>query len=210
MVSYASHERALLADLLVQVGPNHLTLCEGWQTKELLIHLLLRERHPISSALRMVIGATGHFEQIRARYEALPWEAACGLLRSGPPATNLLAWPPFEAAFQTVEFYVHHEDVRRAEDHWEPRVLEAGFEADLWRRLKVMGRLLLRKVPLGVKAETPDGKASLLRPGTPEVVIRGPASEIVLYVFGRKRQARVSLEGEEWAKAILESTSLGI
>ena len=38
-MSLARTERAALADLFEQVGPDQPTLCEGWQTLDLLIHL---------------------------------------------------------------------------------------------------------------------------------------------------------------------------
>jgi hypothetical protein len=45
-MTLAQRERAELADLLDEVGPDHPTLDEGWQTQDLLVHLLIRERRP--------------------------------------------------------------------------------------------------------------------------------------------------------------------
>ena len=45
-MNLAKSERAALADLFVTLGPDQPTLCEGWDTKDLLVHLLVRERRP--------------------------------------------------------------------------------------------------------------------------------------------------------------------
>ncbi|MGD0448569.1 MAG: maleylpyruvate isomerase family mycothiol-dependent enzyme [Candidatus Dormibacteria bacterium] len=41
-----AQERRELCDLLIQVGPDAPTLCEGWTTSDLAAHLVLRERFP--------------------------------------------------------------------------------------------------------------------------------------------------------------------
>ena len=45
-MTYAQDERAALAALLHETGPDGPTLCEGWQTRDLVAHLVLRERRP--------------------------------------------------------------------------------------------------------------------------------------------------------------------
>ncbi len=47
----------------------------------------------------------------------------------------------------TLEFFIHHEDVRRARAGWQPRELPVGLERALWRRLSALGRLALRRFP---------------------------------------------------------------
>src|SRR5690606_1471098 len=47
MSTDASRERAALCDLLSRLGPDQPTLCEGWTTRDLAAHLLLRERRPL-------------------------------------------------------------------------------------------------------------------------------------------------------------------
>ena len=48
MTGLARSERAALSELLELVGPDHPTLCEGWQSRDLLNHLLMRDRRPDS------------------------------------------------------------------------------------------------------------------------------------------------------------------
>ena len=48
-MNLAHTERAALADLFAALGPDQPTLCEGWDTQDLLIHLLIRERSPLGA-----------------------------------------------------------------------------------------------------------------------------------------------------------------
>ena len=46
MSTHAKRERLLLADLLETAGPDAPTLCEGWTTRDLAAHVVVRERRP--------------------------------------------------------------------------------------------------------------------------------------------------------------------
>jgi len=53
-------ERLELCDLLLELGPDAPTLCEGWTTADLAAHLVLREHfHRWSDAQRAVEKANG-------------------------------------------------------------------------------------------------------------------------------------------------------
>ncbi len=59
--SVARAERAALADLMLEVGPDSPTLCGDWTTRDLAAHLVLRERRPeaaglVVPALRRLLG----------------------------------------------------------------------------------------------------------------------------------------------------------
>ncbi len=49
-----------------------------------------------------------------------------------------------------VEYFVHHEDVLRAQPDWQPRKVDAELADLLWDRLS-LARLMLRKAPVGVE-----------------------------------------------------------
>ena len=49
-MSITDNERAEMCDLFASVGPDAPTLCEGWNTSDLLAHLLVRERRPDAAA----------------------------------------------------------------------------------------------------------------------------------------------------------------
>ena len=44
----AQAERRALCDLLLEVGPDHPTLCGDWTTSHLAAHLYIRERKPLT------------------------------------------------------------------------------------------------------------------------------------------------------------------
>jgi uncharacterized protein (TIGR03085 family) len=112
------------------------------------------------------------------------WDALVQRARSGPPA--LLK--PFDREINTVEYFVHHEDLRRAQPGWEPRTLDAGDEAVLWRQLRRMRWAMRSPV---ARLEAP-GQAPLVFPNTKlGGAVRGPVGELALWVLGRKDAARV-------------------
>ena len=45
-VPVSQSERAALADLLEQLGPDRPTCCEGWATQDMAAHLVVRDRRP--------------------------------------------------------------------------------------------------------------------------------------------------------------------
>ena len=77
------------------------------------------------------------------------------MIRSGPPRLSVMALPGMDERVNAVEFFVHHEDVRRAADGWEPRALGSGESDMLWDRLR-MARFMLRKAPVGVELARDD------------------------------------------------------
>ena len=68
-----------------------------------------------------------------------------------------MALPGIDAALNTAEYFVHHEDIRRAADGWEPRALEPDEQDALWRVVRVSGKGLIRPagVPVLVRRPTP-------------------------------------------------------
>jgi hypothetical protein len=74
-----------------------------------------------------------------------------------------------------------------------------------------MSRALTRKVQgVGLELERPDGGRIVARRGEPGAVLSGGAQEIVLFLYGRKRVARVSLGGPEEAQRIVSEAGFGI
>jgi uncharacterized protein (TIGR03085 family) len=106
------------------------------------------------------------------------------------------------------EYFVHHEDVRRA-NGLEPRPADPDLDGALWRMLRTLGRRQLRQLRgFGVVAQAPDGRTAVLRKGFPQARIAGAPGEVVLYVMGRKQAARVELSGSEMAVAALSNAPL--
>ncbi|MHB1536479.1 MAG: TIGR03085 family metal-binding protein [Acidimicrobiales bacterium] len=207
MAHHAQAERHALADLFSVLGPDAPTLCTGWDTGDLAAHLILRERRP-DAALGVVVTPLAAYTS-RLQHQtrsSRSWEELVELIRSGPPA--LLR--PIDDTVNTVEYFVHHEDVRRAQSTWHPRQLDPDLERDLWGRLRLMGRLLARRAPTGVDLVAPGQGRARAKRATPAVTVTGPPGELVLFAFGRKEVARVSFDGDELSIERLRHASLGL
>ena len=91
-MNLAKTERAALADLFVTLGPDQPTLCEGWDTQDLLIHLLVRENNPAGAVGQRVALLHGAAEKAEADYAKRPWSELIEKYRSGPPGWNPTSW----------------------------------------------------------------------------------------------------------------------
>lgn len=203
-MTFAKSERADLCDLLEVVGPAAPTLCGGWDAHFLAAHLWIRETDPLGAPgilARPLAGLTERrMAEVRQRWE---FSELVEKIRSGPARFSVFALPGVDEPANTTEFFVHHEDVRRAADPVPaPRALEAGVEDWMWRRLKLLGRAFFRRVPVGVVLERADSaagqEAETIRAvaGAPIVTIIGRPSELLLLAHGRSGVADVTLVGE--------------
>lgn len=207
MTNYAQTERHALADLFDKVGPGAPTLCGDWTTADLAAHLVVRERRPDGAVGILAPPLAAYAEKVRlGARDGDRWPDMVNKVRNGPHA--LLR--PLDARVNTVEYLVHHEDVRRAGTGWEPRVLEHAEEAVVWSRLGLLGRVLLRGAPVGVELVSPGHGRSRPKAGRVSVTVTGPPSELVLFAFGRQDKARVSLDGDELSVERLRTASLGL
>ncbi|RJK93713.1 TIGR03085 family metal-binding protein [Vallicoccus soli] len=199
----AADERAALADLLDRIGPDAPTLCEGWTTRDLAAHLVVRDRRPDAAPGAVLPALAPWTDRVRAGRAALPWPELVGQVRQGPPAWSPLSLPALARVVDTVEMYVHHEDVRRGADGWEPRGLDRRVEEELWGSLRRQAPLAYRRAPVGVVLRAalpgsgrPLGEVVARRAGRC-VLVEGPPSELLLHATGRGRAARVRVDGAE-------------
>jgi uncharacterized protein (TIGR03085 family) len=110
------------------------------------------------------------------------------------------------------EMFIHHEDVRRAVDGWQPRVLDASTVAALRRQLGLLSRMTLTKLPAQVILQTTEGKriAQVGRGSNVNVVtVTGDPQELVLFVAGREA-ARVEFDGDPQAVAAVRESKRGL
>jgi uncharacterized protein (TIGR03085 family) len=221
-VTYARDERLAVCDLLDKLGPDQPTLCAGWRTADLAAHLVLRERRP-DAALGVIGGPlAGHTRRVQARLlESEPFGRLVERIRTGPPRGSVFAIRGADARLNAVEYFLHHEDVRRAQPGWQPRDLDAGLSDLRWRQLR-SARLMLRKAPVGVEfaREGDAGAAGSASSGStgpgapvritakgraPMVTVAGPPAELTMWAFGRAQAARVRLIGSDPDVAALAS-----
>ncbi len=206
MAEYARAERRALTELMADLGPDAPTLCEGWTTRDLAAHLVLRERRPDAAAGILVRPLRSYTARVQRHLSGLVWTALLDSVRSGPPA--LLR--PLDGQVNVVEMYVHHEDVRRAQPDARPRALDHGEEAVLWARSRALARLVRRRLPVGVTLVAPGFGQVEVRRGDPHVTVSGPPGEIILYLTGRQRAAQVEVSGPPDAVARLAAAPLGL
>ncbi|MFJ2742269.1 TIGR03085 family metal-binding protein [Streptomyces sp. NPDC087440] len=210
MSTHAKRERLLLADLLEAAGPDAPTLCEGWNTRDLAAHVVVRERRSDAAAGLLVPALRNRLERVQAEFTAKPYEELVQLIRTGPPRRSPYSLKQVDEAANTVEFYVHAEDVRRAQEQWTPRVLDPVFADALWARVEKLGRVLGRKSPVGLVLRRPDGQTAVAHRGTPVVTVTGDPGELILFAFGRQDHASVELEGDKDATLRLHEARLGL
>jgi uncharacterized protein (TIGR03085 family) len=207
-MSLARAERAALSDTLEKTDPARPTLCEGWTARDLLAHMLVRERQPWSAVGAVVPVLAPVTEQAMRGYADTPWAEMVEELRSGPPAWSPYRIARLDEAANGAEFFVHHEDVRRGEPGWEPRSADPTRDDALWALITRTGRLLYRRSPVGVVVRRPSGEQAVIKTGKGLVTVEGEPGEIVLHGFGRDA-ARVDLRGEPADVAALKASSRG-
>ena len=206
----AQTERAALCDTALQVGEDQPTLSGEWTVKDLVVHLLVREGSPAAAGI-LVKPLEKVLDLEMRRVGRRPFNVLVEKLRHGPPRWSPYAVPKLDATLNTLEYFVHHEDIRRAQPEWTARDLGAESEKLLWAMVRTGGKGLTRRAPVGVTIENATtGSRAVLKAGEPSVVVRGIPSEVTLFVFGRKPQAHVELIGDAADVARLNSTSLGI
>jgi uncharacterized protein (TIGR03085 family) len=211
MSTHAQRERLIFADLLETAGPDAATLCDSWTTRDLAAHAVVRERRPDAAAGAVVPQLAARSERVRKEFADKPYEELLQLIRTGPPRMSPFSLKQVDEATNTVEFYVHSEDVRRAQPDWSPREIDPIFAEALWSRLERTARLLGRKAPVGVVLRRPDGQTAVLHRGTPVVTVTGAPGELLLFAFGRTEAARVETEGDKTAiEKLYEAKQLGI
>ncbi|MBP7928965.1 MAG: TIGR03085 family protein [Acidimicrobiia bacterium] len=204
----AQSERQQLCDLFVEVGPDAPTLSGEWKSEDLAAHLYVRERKPFG-AVGIVVK---RFEPRadKAMADALAAKGYLGVVeavRGGPPALI----KPLDGVINPVEFFVHHEDVRRGGGEAPAR--ELGGESDvLWKLIPRLSKALVRGLTdIELTARRTDtGESAKLRSGSQPVTLVGEVGEIVLYLYGRKSVAHVELEGSEEATSVVTTTPMGL
>ncbi|KNX37288.1 TIGR03085 family metal-binding protein [Luteipulveratus halotolerans] len=215
MPRLAQLERHALCDTFERVGPDAPTLCEGWQTRDLAVHLIVRESRPDAAAAMVLKPLAGHARSVAKELAARPWDELVDQVRGGPPRLSAFALPGVDERANTGEMFVHHEDVLRAADPAARRDLSPDLEHALWKALPSLARLTLRKVPLGVRAISDGHGEQTLRSGQsdgPSVTLHGRPGEVLLQIYGRAGAdgARADVEVDGDAASVTAYRSAGV
>ena len=202
------HERDALMKTLRELGPDAPTLCSDWQAADLAAHLVVSEAYrgwPMIAAYGLRRGlpasltqrgmrslqALGDRQLRRAKRHG--WDWLLERLAAGPPPAYRR---PGVAPIRLVEEWVHHEDLRRANDK-DPRPSSPAVDEALWQAggvLAAFPEFLPGRE--GIEVSLPDGRSQLL--GTVERVrVQGAPGEVLLFLSGRTSAARVEVTGAE-------------
>ncbi len=208
--NFARVERSALADLLIQIGPEQPTLCEGWLTRDLAAHIVVRDRRPDSAPGTMIKAFAGHTDKLRNKAAAQTWEVLVEQLRT-PPRFSAAGLPPLDRLINTAEFFIHHEDARRAQPDWEPRPLPEELGRTLLGQVKLTSRMGLRKFPAKIKIIIP-GYAEPLSAGAggEELELTGDPGELTMFLSGRQEASRVTITGPDALAAQLRTKKMGV
>lgn len=201
----AEREREELCRLMLELGPDAPTLNEGWTVLDLAAHLVVRERDgwaapgivaggPFKAALAVAMA--------RRRRQGL--QRLVRLIRKGEPFFYRRFVP---GGAQLVEYYVHHEDVRRP-NGFEPRE-DPALDTDLARVIRAAAGRYLARVPVGVEVVW-DGEVLYRRGEEPRALLVGRPAELIIYLTGRREAARVEIQGDAEAVTALADAELGI
>jgi uncharacterized protein (TIGR03085 family) len=208
-VTHSRDERLALAELLEEKGPDAPTLCTGWTTSDLVAHLVLRESRPDAAAGVMGGPLAGYTARAQQRLKSrMSYQELIAAFRNGPPRFSPFALPRVDEAANTVEYFVHHEDVRRGAADWTARDLDPGLTEALWGRLKGGSRFFVRSAPVGIELARDEGSAAGGATGAgagpyrvtakrtaPLVTVTGSPAELTLWAFGRVAASHVRLDG---------------
>ena len=202
--SLAQQERKTLCDLLVERGAGAPTLCEGWVTSDLAAHLVVRERRPDSGPGLVWPPLARYTDKVRRSVrDRWSWDELVETVRRGPP------WllRPFDGPMNTVEYFIHVEDVRRAQDGWEPRAISPELADALWARVGPGG--MAKRVPATIVMMSP-GRADKQSGTGPRLILAGDPGELTMFGAGRQGAARVEISGDATLAAKLRDAPLGI
>ena len=207
--SLARRERTALCDLAMEVGADAPTLCEGWNARDLVAHLLVRERDPIASLGNVVESMSGRTAAAMSKRQAAGYDAMVATLRRPPAPLRVL--PLVDRLMNGFELLVHHEDLRRGQEGWRPRELDAADLDALWSQLGRGAAFFGRRLPGPTVLRRADtGATAVAKKGPDPVTVTGDVVEIVLFLFGRSATTGLELDGPDAAVEALRSADLGV
>jgi uncharacterized protein (TIGR03085 family) len=200
----AQQEREAICNLFVELGPDAPTLCAGWTTADLAAHLVVRERRPDSGPGLVWPPLAAYTDKVRRSVkDRTPWTKLVETVRRGPP----MLLRRVDGPMNTVEYFIHVEDVRRAQPNWEPRQISEELANALWARVGPGG--MAKKVPATIVVASP-GRAEKEAGTGPRLVLSGDPGELTMFGSGRQAATRVEITGDAALAAQLRGAALGI
>jgi uncharacterized protein (TIGR03085 family) len=210
-MSWVATEQDALVRTLRSANPDAPTLCEGWDVRRLLAHLVQRQQGPVDglkdAVARKPPGQEPGLSRLTDRARS-PYGYARLVDRfvAGPPRWSPMSWAAEQISF--VEYVIHHEDVRRGgTGPAQPRDLPAAEQEAVWKQLGLFA-LALRRSPVGVRLATPRGETRVVKAGD-GVTLTGEPVELALWISGRREAAHVAVTGAPDAVGTFTSWTQG-
>ena len=199
-----------MCDLLERLGPDAPTALAPWTTRDIAVHLYLREHDAIAGPGLVL---PGPWARVAARHHrralGQDFPQVVAAVRAGPRGVFRLGW--LRRVPNLNEMFVHHEDVRRA-NGGAPRVFDPVMNDALWANVKGGARLLCRRLRgSGLELRNASTAESVrAHRGKDPVRVTGEPGELLLYVFGRQQMAEVQLEGPPRSLDLVKAAHLGL
>ena len=199
-MTFAKRQRAAILDLMTDVGPFAPTRCGGWQVQDLAAHLYIREHRPAALPGIGVDRFAGLTERIQR--EELHSRGFTGLVE----ALRRPGWimRPLDKLVNTSEFFIHHEDVLRANGR--SQTLTPAEQQELWPMAKVLARKAQAGAQLRVVLRRTDtGDEVPMGSGDRTVHVSGLPSELLLHLSGRDADVDITGEPESvdaWRRSV--------
>jgi len=135
----AQVERAQLCDLFDEVGPDAPTLSGSWDAHHLAAHLVAREGTPLGVVLLMrpKVGD----EEVERLVGERDFASLVDEIREGPPRMSVFGTDLTDKAGNGLEFFIHHEDVRRTRAGFDRELARDGLLAE-WKESNRDGRIV--------------------------------------------------------------------
>ncbi len=192
-------ERERLVESFRRSSSDSPTLCEGWDARDLLTHLINRELYPhhmLGTALTLSKSIDKKHE-----LEDMPYDDLVEVFAEGRQKFSPLQVGKLDELMNTAEYFVHHEDLLRGGDVSQPRELSKEDQDAVYASLKRMSKVLFLKSPVGVDLVAPGYE--LIEAGTKSaratgiVTVKGDPLELLLFAFGREYKAHVEYSGKD-------------
>lgn len=208
---FVAASRDALVAALYAAGPNEPTLVEEWQTQHLAAAVFLKENpHHITergygshaAARTAAITQLGEESSSRKAFYNLVRKIADGPEEAPTPSRPSMlsrlrrAVSPRKPETQNLllHFFVHTEDVRRAQTRWAPRKLTDAYADALFEQLRDQARKYYANAKTGYVLIRTNGERIVAKRGTAQTFVTGPAGELVLHALGRPDHALVLID----------------
>ncbi|WP_158583114.1 maleylpyruvate isomerase family mycothiol-dependent enzyme [Nesterenkonia natronophila] len=198
MTSTASQERKAMVSALRSVTADAPTLCKGWSAQDLALHIVVRDSRPDLMVGRRLplVGP-----KARAALQNLAsggYDASVDRVAAGPPPYFPQILKPVDDAMNTLEYYIHTEDVLRAQPGFElshRREISEELRKRIWQHASLTFFVMAaRKQNRRITFFSPGYGATTRGPAAaPLMMVHGTPEELTLWASGRAAHAQVDI-----------------